>query len=135
MPNVARASTSIRVARPTDRLAAVLRFYTEGLGLERIGGFEDHHGYSGVILGLPGRELQLEFISHHDGSPGGVPNAENLLVFYLDDAATRDRAAARLRALGSEPVAAENPWWDGVDALTFEDPDGWRVVLVPGAWR
>ena len=135
MTNVARASTSIRVARPTDRLPAVLRFYTEGLGLERIGGFEDHDGYSGVILGLPGRELQLEFISHSDGSPGAAPSAENLLVFYLGDAATRDRVAARLRSLGGEPVAAENPWWDGVDALTFEDPDGWRVVLVPGAWR
>jgi catechol 2,3-dioxygenase-like lactoylglutathione lyase family enzyme len=133
--NVAGASTSIRVARPTDRLPALLRFYTEGLGLERIGGFEDHDGYSGAILGLPGRELQLEFITYSEGSPGGAPSAENLLVFYLDDAATRDRVAARLRSLGCEPVAAENPWWDGVDALTFEDPDGWRVVLVPGAWR
>ena len=134
MLNVARASTSIRVARPTDRLAEVVRFYTEGLGLEQIGGFEDHDGYSGAILGLPGRELQLEFTSHSEGSPGGAPSAENLLVFYLDDAATRDRAAARLRSLGSEPVTADNTWWDGVDAFTFEDPDGWRVVLVPVAW-
>ena len=132
--NAARASSQIRFARPTDRLAAVLRFYVEGLGLEQIGGFEDHDGYSGAILGLPGRELQLEFISHAGGSPGTAPSAENLLVFYLGDADARDRVAARLRSLGSEPVAAENPWWDGVHAFTFEDPDGWRVVLVPGAW-
>ena len=65
----------------------MLRFYTEGLGLEQIGGFEDHDGYSGAILGLPGRELQLEFISHSDGSPGARAEAENLLVFYLGDAA------------------------------------------------
>ena len=29
-------------------------------------------------------------------------------------------------------MAAENPYWEAVGALTFEDPDGWRVVLVPG---
>ncbi len=134
MENVARGASAIRVARPTDRLDAVLRFYVDGLGLERIGEFEDHDGYSGAILGLPGRELQLEFLSHAGGSPGRAPSAENLLVFYLGDAGARDRAADRLRALGSEPVAAENPWWDGVHAVTFEDPDGWRVVLVPSAW-
>ena len=132
--NVARAADQIRFARPTDQLPAVVRFYVEGLGLERIGGFEDHAGYSGVILGLPGRELQLEFLTHPDGSPGVAPSAENLLVFYLGDAQERDRAAAGLRALGSEPVPAENPWWDTLGALTFTDPDGWRVVLVPSAW-
>ena len=132
--NVARAAGQIRFARPTEQLSAVVRFYVEGLGLERIAGFEDHAGYSGVILGLPGRELQLEFLSHADGSDGRAPSAENLLVFYLGDGAERDRAAARLRALGGGPVPAQNPFWDSVGALTFEDPDGWRVVLVPSAW-
>ena len=35
--------------------------------------------------------------------------------------------AARMRALGHEPVEPENPYWN--DDLTFEDPDGWRIVL------
>ena len=125
---------TIRFARPTDRLDEVVRFYEEGLGLERIGEFDDHAGYSGVILGLPGRDVQLELLTHEDGSPGEAPSAENLLVLYLGGAAARDRAAERLRALGSEPVPAENRWWDGLAALTFADPDGWRVVLVPRAW-
>ena len=125
---------TIRFARPTDRLDAVVRFYEEALGLERVGAFEGHAGYSGVILGLPGRDLQLEFITHADGSPGDAPSAENLLVLYLDDAEARDRAAERLRALGGVEVKAENPWWDGLGAFTFADPDGWRVVLVPSAW-
>jgi catechol 2,3-dioxygenase-like lactoylglutathione lyase family enzyme len=125
---------TIRFARPTDRMEAVVRFYEEGLGLERIGGFDDHAGYSGVILGLPGRDVQLEFLTHKNGSPGEAPSAENLLVLYLGDAATRDLASERLRALGGQEVAAENPWWDGLGAVTFADPDGWRVVLVPRAW-
>ena len=28
-------------------------------------------------------------------------------------------------------MTPENPFWESVGALTFEDPDGWRVVLVP----
>jgi catechol 2,3-dioxygenase-like lactoylglutathione lyase family enzyme len=125
---------TIRFARPTDRLEAVVRFYEQGLGFERVGAFDGHSGYSGMVLGLPGRDLQLEFLTHEDGSPGEAPTAENLLVLYLDDTAARDRAAERLRALGGEQVAAENPWWDGLGALTVADPDGWRVVLVPSAW-
>ena len=84
------------------------------------------------MLGLPDGRHHLEFTSHAGGSPGAAPSADNLLVFYLGDVERRDAVAAQLRALGGAPVAAENPYWDAVEALTFEDPDGWRVVLVPG---
>jgi catechol 2,3-dioxygenase-like lactoylglutathione lyase family enzyme len=128
----ASLAAQIRIARPTDRLEEVVRFYRDGLGLEELGRFHGHAGYDGVMLGLPGREYHLEFTRHADGSPGTAPSADNLLVFYLAGTAERDEVAARLRALGGEPVAPENPYWSGVHALTFEDPDGWRVVLVPG---
>lgn len=32
----------VRIARPTDRLDEVVAFYEHGLGLPRLGGFEDH---------------------------------------------------------------------------------------------
>ena len=130
--NAAEAAAQIRIARPTDRLDAVVAFYRDGLGLAELGGFSDHAGYTGVMLGLPDGRHHLEFTSHADGSPGAAPSADNLLVFYLGDAERRDAVAAQLRVLGGAPVAAENPYWDAVGALTFEDPDGWRVVLVPG---
>ena len=44
----------VRVARPTDRLDAVVAFYRDGLGLPELFRFGDHDGYTGVILGLPG---------------------------------------------------------------------------------
>jgi hypothetical protein len=49
---------AVRFARPTDQLEDVLRFYEEGLGLRRIDSFEDHAGYGGVMLGLPGVVLR-----------------------------------------------------------------------------
>ena len=42
-----------RVARPTNQPAKVKEFYTEGIGLREIGSFNNHEGYSGVMLGLP----------------------------------------------------------------------------------
>ncbi|NEW41414.1 VOC family protein [Nocardia cyriacigeorgica] len=121
----------VRVARPTDQLAEVEEFYVRHLGLPVLYRFENHAGYDGVMLGLPGTDHHLEFTTHVDGSPCPAPTADNLLVLYFHGDARMYEAVERLAAAGHEPVAAENPYWDGVGALTFEDPDGWRVVLVP----
>jgi catechol 2,3-dioxygenase-like lactoylglutathione lyase family enzyme len=121
----------VRVARPTDRLDEVVRFYRDGLGLPELGRFEGHADYEGVFLGLPGEEHHLEFTSHANGSPCPAPSRDNLLVLYLADRAAVEAASARLERLGYPPVEAENPYWPGVGAVTVEDPDGWRVVLVP----
>src|SRR5262249_52448212 len=40
--HVIEKGTTLRAARPTDHLEHVLRFYTDGLGLSRLGSFEDH---------------------------------------------------------------------------------------------
>ena len=47
--------TTLRVARPTDRLEDVVRFYTIGLGLHVLGSFENHEGFDGVMVGIPHR--------------------------------------------------------------------------------
>ena len=65
----------IRFARPTDQLEDVLRFYEEGLGLRRIDSFDDHAGYGGVMLGLPGEDVHLELTTHAEGVPGRRPHA------------------------------------------------------------
>jgi len=119
----------IRIARPTDRLAEVVRFYRDALGLEQIASFEGHAGYDGVMLALPGRRDHLEFTHHESGSPCPAPTKDNLLVFYVEDDGAFRETAARLRRHGHEPVAPENPYW-AEEGLTFEDPDGWRVVLM-----
>jgi hypothetical protein len=119
----------VRFARPTDRLGEVVAFYRDRLGLEVLGSFEGHAGYDGVFLGLPGERWHLEFTSHVHGSPCPAPTRDNLLVLYLDDAGERDAIARRM----PPPVEPENPYWESVGALTFEDPDGWRVVIAPPA--
>ena len=119
----------VRVARPTDRLEEVVRFYRDVLGLEQVVAFGGHAGYAGVVLALPGRRDHLEFTSHAAGSPCPAPSTDNLLVFYVADGEAIRAMVDHLRRHGHEPVAPENPYW-AAKGWTFEDPDGWRVVLM-----
>ena len=123
----------IRVARPTDDLAAVVRFYRVGLGLEVLYEFKDHEGFDGVMLGRPGAAYHLEFTRKAGHQAGGAPTEDNLLVFYLPDEAEWQAAIARLEKAGYKAVKAFNPYWDQ-KGRTFEDPDGYRVVLQNAAW-
>ncbi|HDX9579203.1 TPA: VOC family protein [Bacillus pseudomycoides] len=118
-----------RIARPTDKLEEVIRFYEEGLGLKRIGEFHNHEGYDGVMFGLPSVEYHLEFTRHVNGSPCPAPTKDNLLVFYMPDKDQIEKISRRLHAMGYYAVEPENPYWKE-EGITIEDPDGWRLVLM-----
>lgn len=124
---------TLRVARPTDHLDAIATMYAEGLGLEVIGHFDDHDGFDGVMLGASGGPYHLEFTSRTGHVAGRAPTEDNLLVFYIPDVETWQRACARMEAAGFAPVDAFNPYWDR-HGRTFEDLDGYRVVLQNTVW-
>ena len=128
-----RIETKLRVARPTDHLEEVVRFYTEGLGLSRLDSFEDHQGFDGVMVGIPGAAYHLEFTRKRGKDAGAAPTEDNLLVFYLPDPDEWQDAVARMVTAGYPPVAAFNPYWDRA-GRTFQDADGYRVVLQNAAW-
>ena len=123
----------LRIARPTADLAPLTEFYTRGLALSIIARFENHDGFDGVMLGREGWPYHLEFTKQVGHDPGRAPSLDHLLVFYLPDPAEHAAAAERLIALGNAPVAPANPYW-GRAGLTFEDPDGYRIVLANHAW-
>jgi hypothetical protein len=50
-------------------------------------------------------------------------------VLYLGEEEAVQAVVARL---GVDPIPPANPCW-AKHGLTFENPDGFRVVLVPGA--
>lgn len=121
---------AVRMARQTDRLPEVVAFYRDVVGLPVIGGFDDHDGYTGVMVGLPGEAIHLEFTSHTAGSPAQPGGSDDLLVLYCDHAAV-EAVLSRAAAAGVEPISAANPYWTGVGAAVVVDPDGCRLVLVP----
>jgi catechol 2,3-dioxygenase-like lactoylglutathione lyase family enzyme len=122
----------IRIARPTDKLEEVVRFYHEGLLFPVIGSFQKHAGYDGIMLGMPDGKVHLEFTQHESGSPCPAPTKDNLLVLYFSSKEERDADVSRLADLGYGAVEPENPYWIE-HGITVEDPDGWRVVLFDKA--
>ena len=123
----------LRVARPTDNLVAVVKFYRDGLGFEVLYEFKDHDGFYGMMLGGKGAAYHLEFTSRVGHKAGRAPTQDNLLVFYLPDQPGWKAAVARLENTGHKAVKAFNPYWDK-NGRTFEDPDGYRVVLQNAEW-
>jgi len=118
----------LRVARATNDFGPILAFYRDGLGFAELGRFEGHDGFDGIILGHPAWPYQFEFTIEHGNLAQRSVSPEQLLVFYLPDETAWQAAVDRMEQLGVVPVAANNPYWDR-RGKTFEDPDGFRVVL------
>jgi catechol 2,3-dioxygenase-like lactoylglutathione lyase family enzyme len=117
-----------RFTRATNHLDEIIQFYRDGLGLAVIESFEGHYGYSGIVLGLPGKAYQIEFTQHISGARVSAPHHGHLLVFYMPDKEDIGRLVVKLGALGHFPVATANPYWD--NGVTIKDPDGWHIVLT-----
>ncbi|HXZ25343.1 MAG TPA: VOC family protein [Nitrospiria bacterium] len=124
----------LRIARPVSNLAITTDMYCRGVGLRVIDTFENHDGFDGVMLGMPGMDYHFEFTRsrHHPVCP--APTVEDLAVFYFPSAAEWQMTCTRMLAAGFKPVMPFNPYW-GVNGRTFEDRDGYRIVLQLGEWR
>ena len=130
---VSSGSKKLRIARPSDDLAKLVAFYRDGLGFSVLGRFDDHDGFDGVMLGHPDQPYHLEFTHHHGRAVGRAPTRENLLVFYFPEEGAWLAALDRMLDAGFVAVPSENPYWDR-QGKTFEDPDGYRIVLQQGDW-
>jgi catechol 2,3-dioxygenase-like lactoylglutathione lyase family enzyme len=125
---------TLRVARPTDDIDALLPFYCDGLGFHVLHRFKDHDGFDGVMLGGVHAGYHFEFTRAQAHPAGRAPTPEHLIVLYLPDEAVWRAAVDRMQANGFTPVPSLNPYWDR-QGVTFEDPDGYRVVLQNAKWE
>ncbi len=132
-PSHTYPAVQFRFARPTDKIEKIVEFYTRGLQLRVLSEFRDHAGYRGVMIGLPDSTYHLEFTQDDRLTPCPAPTKDNLLVLYFASVEEYNRIHSCLLTLGCEPVEPENPYWSG-KSLTFEDPDGWRIVLFNGVY-
>jgi len=124
----------LRIARPVRDLQRTQSMYHDGLGLRVIGSFENHDGFDGVMMGAPGLPYHFEF-THCTAHPvAASPTPEDLAVFYIPDRAEWERVSASMLAAGFKAIASFNPYWD-VRGRTFEDADGYRVVLQNADWK
>ncbi len=124
---------TMRVARPTDNLAVVAGMYSKGLGFTVLAQFTDHAGFDGVILGHPQQPYHIEFTAQRGHQVGKAPTKDHLLVFYIPDNDEWEESCMHMLAAGFRSVPSYNPYWDA-HGRTFEDLDGYRVVLQNAVW-
>ncbi len=125
---------ALRVARPVTDLARARAMYAAGLGWRELSAFADHQGFDGVMLGAAGAPYHLELTACRAHPVTPRPTAEDLLVLYLPDPAEWALRCAAMHDAGFRQVPSFNPYWE-VRGRTFEDPDGYRVVLECAGWQ
>jgi catechol 2,3-dioxygenase-like lactoylglutathione lyase family enzyme len=124
----------LRIAKPVRDLTRARDMYSHGLGLQVLGSFQDHDGFDGVMLGVPGAGYHFEFTRarHHPQRPSST--VDDLVVFYIPGEAEWRSMCDRMLAAGFTPVRAFNPYWEA-RGRTYEDGDGYRIVLERAGWR
>jgi hypothetical protein len=123
----------IRFARPTDNLNTITKMYIIGLGFKELFSFKDHNGFDGIIIGHPDHIYHFEFTSQKKHIVGKCPNKEHLIVFYIPDKNEWIDQCQKMLDAGFKVVKSFNPYWDNL-GKTFEDIDGYRVVLQNQNW-
>src|SRR4051812_42616184 len=88
----------LRVARPSDDLVELVKFYRDGLGFDVLSEFKDHDGFDGVMLGRKGTAYHLEFTRNVGHKVGRAPTLDHLLVFYVPDAVEWRLAVVRMES-------------------------------------
>ena len=123
----------LRIARPVRDLERSAFLYQAGLGLQELGRFADHDGFDGVMLGPLGGCYHLELTMRRSHPVAPSPTPEDLLVFYLPSPGAWHARCANVAAVGFREVEPLNPYWKRA-GRTFEDPDGYRIVVQRETW-
>ena len=118
---------TFRYARHTNNLEQLKSFYIDVLGLELLGGFENHNGYDGVFIGKQEENWHLEFTQSDELSKHTF-DADDLLVFYPNSKLEFELLQERLSLHAIPFVVSKNPYWNE-NGIQFLDPDGFGIVI------
>lgn len=124
----------LRIARPVSDLECSAAMYCRGLGLAELDRFQNHRGFDGVMLGTPKLPYHFEFSYCRTHPVRPAPTPEDLIVCYLPNLARWRRLSLSMVKAGFSEVRPFNPYW-AEHGRTFEDHDGYRVVLQHTQWR
>jgi hypothetical protein len=118
---------TFRFARHTNNLEQLKSFYIDILGLELLGGFENHNGYDGVFIGKPNENWYLEFTKSDEIVTFNF-GEEDILVFYPNTKLEFELIQDKLKTNKMEFIKAKNSYWNENGKMIL-DPDGYRVVI------
>ena len=119
---------TFRYARHTSDLKKIEQFYTEVIGLENIGGFENHSTYNGLFLGHPNADWHLEFTTSLE-KPKSSFDEDDLLVFYVHSEIELEKIKKIIQQKHIALEIPKNPYWSE-NGIMIADPDHFKVVIA-----
>lgn len=123
----------MRIARPVQSLAQSCEMYCLGLGFSKIGEFQDHQGFSGVMLGHKDLSWHLEFTQCNVHPIKPQHTVDDLLVLYIPNLIDWQSTCQKMLSAGFEVIQSLNSYWE-LNGRTFVDQDGYRTVLQNQQW-
>ncbi len=118
---------TFRYARHTSDLQRIERFYTEIVGLENLGGFENHNNYNGLFLGHKNSNWHLEFTTSSE-QPKSKFDEDDILVFYVNSEIELARVKKKLNQKNIPLEVPKNPYWKE-NGIMISDPDNFKIVF------
>ncbi len=116
-----------RFARHTNDLEQLISFYIKILGMEILGGFQNHNGYDGVFIGKTNENWHLEFTKSEEIIDFNFGD-EDILVFYPKTRLEYDSILEKINKYSIKIIKAKNPYWNENGKMLL-DPDGYRIVI------
>lgn len=118
---------NFRIARHTNNLEPLKSFYTDVLGFEILGGFENHDEYDGIFIGKPDENWHLEFTKSKELVEFNF-GEDDILVFYPDSKLEYDLILAEIAQHNIQIIESKNPYWQENGKIIL-DPDGYRIII------
>ena len=118
---------TFRYARHTTDLYRIEKFYTEIVGLEKLGGFENHNNYDGLFLGHKNSNWHLEFTTSTD-HPKSKFDEDDILVFYVNSEIELTRIKKTIEHKNVNLEIPKNPYWKA-NGIMILDPDNFKVIF------
>ena len=120
---------NLRIARHTKNLKNALDFYVDIIGLEKIGGFENHNGYDGIFIGKKNLAWHLEFTTSSE-NPNHFFDDDDIIVFYPESKDEFENIIKKFKEKNIEILKAKNPYWN-VNGFLVKDFDNQNVAISP----
>lgn len=118
---------TFRYARHTNNLLSIEKFYTEVVGLEKLGGFENHNKYDGLFLGHKNSNWHLEFTTSSE-QPKSKFDEDDILVFYVNSEIELAKIRKTLQQKNIHLEVPKNPYWKE-NGIMISDPDNFKIVF------
>jgi hypothetical protein len=118
---------TFRYARHTSDLLKIEKFYTEIVGLEKLGGFENHNKYDGLFLGHKNSNWHLEFTTSTE-QPKSKFDEDDILVFYVNSEIELAKIRKTLQQKNIPLEVPKNPYWKE-NGIMISDPDDFKIVF------